>query len=101
MPECGSQGSPLRTYISEVISGDTDSSLHLAGWRRFQSVPVYALEDANGRQRMLKYTPEHMHCLAVIWGALAPPNTGAPFSRVDVAPSFRLYLLGLRLILKH
>ena len=39
-------------------------------------MPVYALEDANGRQRMLKYTPEHMHCAAVIWGKLAPPNTG-------------------------
>ncbi|KAL3145804.1 hypothetical protein ABBQ38_015181 [Trebouxia sp. C0009 RCD-2024] len=46
------------------------------GWRRFQSVPVYATEDANGRHRMLKYTPEHMHCLATIHGALAPPNTG-------------------------
>ncbi len=26
--------------------------------------------------RMLKYSPEHMHCLANIYGALAPPNTG-------------------------
>ena len=47
-----------------------------AGWRRFQSLPVFATEDANGRHRMLKYTPEHMHCLAAVWGPLAPPNTG-------------------------
>ncbi|CAI5981303.1 unnamed protein product [Closterium sp. NIES-65] len=47
-----------------------------AGWRRFQSVPVFAMEDTNGRHRLIKYTPEHMHCLAVMWAPLLPPNTG-------------------------
>ena len=46
------------------------------GWRRFQALPVYATEDANGRTRALKYTPEHMHCLAYAWGPPAPAGTG-------------------------
>jgi ribosome biogenesis protein BMS1 len=48
------------------------------GWRRAQVVPVFATEDANGRHRGLKYTPEHAHCLAYAWfaGGSAPAGTG-------------------------
>lgn len=58
------------------ILKNRDPLIFSVGWRRFQSVPVFAIKDNNERHRMLKYSPEHMHCLAAVWGPLAPPGTG-------------------------
>ncbi|KAI3872442.1 hypothetical protein MKW92_043114 [Papaver armeniacum] len=43
------------------------------GWRRYQTFPVYAVEDGSERLRMLHYTPIGTQCLARFRGPQASP----------------------------
>jgi len=41
-----------------------------------QTIPLYAINDRDARIRALKYTPEHSHCIASLYGPVTPPATG-------------------------
>uniref|UniRef100_A0A1I8HJX1 Bms1-type G domain-containing protein n=1 Tax=Macrostomum lignano TaxID=282301 RepID=A0A1I8HJX1_9PLAT len=61
------------------------------------------VEEHNGRHRYLKYTPEHQHCDATIFGPLLPHNTGllAVQSVSEVGQDFRIAGLGVVLEKDH
>lgn len=70
------------------------------GWRRYQSIPIFSMDDdTEARRRHLKYTPEHMHCSCSFYGPMVPPNTGIlAYQKSDRSTSgFRISMTGISL----
>jgi len=62
------------------IQKTKDPIIFSMGWRKFQSVPVYTMEDDTGlaseaKMRQIKYTPKFGFCYAVFYAPMVPVGT--------------------------
>ncbi|KAK2955886.1 putative Ribosome biogenesis protein bms1 [Blattamonas nauphoetae] len=82
---------------NDKILKTNDPVVVSVGWRRYQCIPLYSIEDQNHRQRLLKYTPPHVHCTATFWAPYAPPQTGLiAFRHTQMeADNFRIAATGV------
>eukprot|EP01028_Stygiella_incarcerata_P001082 TRINITY_DN1169_c1_g5_i1.p1 TRINITY_DN1169_c1_g5~~TRINITY_DN1169_c1_g5_i1.p1 ORF type:complete len:636 (-),score=221.62 TRINITY_DN1169_c1_g5_i1:132-2039(-) len=50
------------------------------GFHRFQTIPVFSMKNPHQTQdRMVKYTPEHLHCFGTFYGPAYEVNAGMVF----------------------
>ncbi|XP_031620330.1 ribosome biogenesis protein BMS1 homolog isoform X2 [Contarinia nasturtii] len=54
----------------------TDPLILSLGWRRFQTIPIFAKVEDDMKHRYLKYTPNHVTCSMTFYGPITPQNTG-------------------------
>ncbi|XP_012149363.2 ribosome biogenesis protein BMS1 homolog [Megachile rotundata] len=82
-------------WYSKILKSKDPLILSI-GWRRFQTLPIFSKLEDNLKNRMLKYTPEHVACMAHFWGPITPQSTGV-LAIQDVAtriPGFRIAATG-------
>lgn len=82
-------------WYSKILK-TRDPLIMSVGWRRFQTIPIFSKLEDDMKNRMLKYTPEHVACMAHYWGPITPQGTGV-LAVQDVAtrqPGFRIAATG-------
>ena len=79
------------------ILKNRDPLIVSVGWRRFQTVATYSMPDTKNHHRVIKYTPEHLHCTATFFGPLAAPGAGVCAFQCtsERAAGFRLAATGV------
>ncbi|ADM11642.1 GTP-binding protein [Encephalitozoon intestinalis ATCC 50506] len=85
------QGKIKRYKWYKKILKTNEPAIFSVGWKRFQCVPVFSMKDAT-RNRVIKYTPESMHCNVSFYGPVVPAGTG--FSVYSEKGDFRVLALG-------